>query len=467
MRPHTGSVDEYHRRDLLRRAAAAAALAAAGGPLTAACAAGFGSGGGSTTVPTTGSATNPFGVEARAPLDVVIFKGGYGDGYARAIEGIYRQSYPGATVTHLATQEISGKLQPRFNAGSPPDVIDDSGAQQLKLDVLRRASQLTDLSALLDAPCRDDPARKVSETLLPGTVEQGSIDGRMYALNYVYTVHGLWYSRRLFSERGWSPPGSWDEFLSLGATIKRSGIAPFCHQGKYPSYVSGLLLDLIAKQGGGELVARIDALDPAAWDDPAVLAGAVAFGEIMREDYLLPGTNGMTHTEAQTAWCQGRAAFIPCGSWLENEMAAITPAGFDMAFLPVPALPGDRLPRHAVRAGAGEPFVVPARARNRAGGLEFLRIMLTKEAAGRFAVAANALTVLKDGIGPEVVLEPGTRSAAAALAAAGRDTFDYTYPDLQTAFDLALQNATNELVNSRITPRQWVAAAKAATARKV
>ncbi|MFI9273848.1 N-acetylglucosamine/diacetylchitobiose ABC transporter substrate-binding protein [Kitasatospora sp. NPDC052896] len=462
-----GSATEYSRRDMFRRAAAITVLAAGGSSFLAACAAGSGSGGGDATAGSSGSATNPFGVAASAPLDVVIFDGGYGDSYARAFEAMYNKTYTAAKISHTATQDISGKLQPRFNAGNPPDVIDDSGAQQMKIDVLQKAGQLTDLTPLLNAPYLDDPTRRISDVLLPGTIQQGTIDGKMYSLNYVYTVYGLWYSNKLFQQKGWTPPKTWADFVALGATIKAAGIAPFAHQGKYPYYANYLILDLIGKQGGLDLISRIDACDPTAWDDPAALAGVSAFYQIMQNDYLLPGTNGMTHTEAQTAWCQGKAAFIPCGSWLENEMIKITPADFDMAFLPVPSLPGDKLPQTAVRAGAGEPFIVPQQAKNRAGGLEFLRIMLTKAGSGSFAAAANSLTVLKDGIGPEVQLKPGTKSSSLAVTAAGSNTFNYTYPDLQTAFDSALQDATNDLVNSRITPAQWIARAKAATSKKV
>ncbi|MGC0311999.1 N-acetylglucosamine/diacetylchitobiose ABC transporter substrate-binding protein [Kitasatospora acidiphila] len=464
-----GSATEYNRRDIFKRAAAVTVLAAGSSPLLAACAAG---GGGSSdnkgAAPSgSGSATNPFGVKSSDPLDVVIFKGGYGDDYARAFEDMYKKSYSGASVSHLGTQDISPKLQPRFNAGNPPDVVDDSGAQAMRLDVLEKAGQLTDLTVLLDAPYLDNPSQKIRDVLLPGTIDQGTIDGKMYSLNYVYTVYGLWYSNKLFKDKGWTPPKTWDDFLTLCATIKAAGIAPFCHQGKYPYYANYLIMDLVAKQAGLDLVKRIDALDPTAFDDPAVLAGVSAFFQIMQKDYLLPGTNGMTHTESQTAWCQGKAAFIPCGSWLENEMIKVTPADFDMAFLPVPSLAGDKMPQNAVRAGAGEPFIVPAKAKNQAGGLEFLRLMLTKEGSGKFAAAANSLTVLKDGIGPDVVLKPGTKSSAQAVSAAGSNTFNYTYADLQTAFETEMENATTDLVNSRITPQQWVARCKAATSKKV
>ncbi|RKE19109.1 N-acetylglucosamine/diacetylchitobiose ABC transporter substrate-binding protein [Streptomyces sp. TLI_171] len=463
-----GSATEYNRRDLFKRAAAITVLAAGGTSLLAACAGGTGSSDSKSSAPAAGGdSKNPFGVKAGDPLDVVIFKGGYGDDYAKSFEDMYKKTYTGAAISHLGTQEISGKLQPRFNAGNPPDVIDDSGAQQMKIDVLVGANQLTDLTVLLDAPYLDDPTKKIRDVLLPGTIEQGTVSGKMYSLNYVYTVFGLWYSAKLFKDKGWTVPKTWDEFITLCGTIKAAGIAPFAHQGKYPYYANVAIFDLIAKQGGLDLVKKIDACDPTAFDDPAVLTSVTAFYKIMEGDFLLPGTNGMTHTESQTAWCQGKAAFIPSGSWLENEMLAATPADFDMAFLPMPSLPGDKLPAAAVRAGAGEPFIVPAKAKNKNGGLEFLRMMLTKEGSGKFAAAANSLTVLKDGIGADVVLKPGTKSSATAVSAAGTNTFNYTYPDLQSAFNEEVQNATNELMNKRIDPKAWVARVKAATSKKV
>ena len=73
--------NQYSRRLFLQRAILASVAAAGGGSLLAGCA----SGGGGTSTESGGetSAENPFGVKADAPLDVVIFKGGYGDDYAK------------------------------------------------------------------------------------------------------------------------------------------------------------------------------------------------------------------------------------------------------------------------------------------------------------------------------------------------------------------------------------------------
>jgi N-acetylglucosamine transport system substrate-binding protein len=455
---------EINRRDLVKRSAALGLVAIPSAGLLSACAS---SGGSTSSTPTTqagGSADpkNPFGVKDSDPLDIVIFDGGYGHDYATALGKLYETKHAGAKSSVLPTQDITGKLQPRFNAGSPPDVIDDSGAQQIKLDVLHQNGQLADLTPLLDAPYLDDPTKKVRDVLQPGTVEVGMLDGKMYSLSYIYTVYGLWYSGKLFKDKGWTPPKTWKDFISLSAEIKKAGIAPFCHQGKYPYYMNAAILDLAVKNGGVDLQKRIDAMDATAWDDPAVKNAIDAIYEIVSNNYLLPGTNGLTHIESQTAWNQYKAAFIPCGSWLENEQMKSTPADFEMQFLPMPSLDGDKLPFAAIRAGAGEPFIVPEKAKNKAGGMEFLRMMLTKEGSGKFAAAANSLTVLQNGVGSDVKLRPGTASTVTAINAAGSNTFNFNYPNTYSVFDVALQNATAELMAKRMTPTQWIAKAKQA-----
>lgn len=452
---------EINRRGLIKRSAALGLLAVPSAGLLSACAS---SGGDATTEKAgTKSKGNPFGVNDSAALDIVIFKGGYGDEYAKSFAKLYESEHKGSKADVMSTQDITGKLQPRFNAGSPPDVIDDSGNQQIKLDVLYKNGQLADLTPLLDAPYLDDPSKKVRDVLQPGTIETGTFaDGKMRQLSYIYTVWGFWYSGKLFKEKGWTEPKTWPDFLSLCQEIKKAGIAPFCHQGKYPYYINVVLMDLIAKNGGLDYVKRIDDLDTAVWDEAPAKTAVEALFQLVDKDYLLPGTNGLTHIESQTAWNQNRAAFIPCGSWLENEQLKSTPADFDMTFMPLPSLPGDKLAFEAIRAGAGEPFIVPEKAKNKAGGMEFLRMMLTKEGSGKFAAAANSLTVLKDGVGSDVQLRPGTASAVVALKAAGPNTFNYNYPNTHSAFDTDLGNASAELMAGRITPAEWLKRAKSA-----
>jgi N-acetylglucosamine transport system substrate-binding protein len=439
------------RRHLLKQAALLG-LAVPLAPALSACATG-GSDSGKSSQGTKSSA-NPFGVKDTTALEVVIFKGGYGDDYAKAHEALYTQKYPKAKVSHQGIQKISEALQPRFNAGNPPDVIDDSGAGQIKLDTLIADNQLMELTPLLDAPSVDDPAKKVREMLLPGTVEAGVYNGKVYALNYGFTVWGVWYSKSLFDKHGWQYPKSWDEFMALCATIKAAGIAPWIHQGKYPYYMMVPIMDLVAMNGGLDVQKKIDNLEPNAWKDPAVKQAVEGIYELVSKGYVLPGAEGMTHTESQTAWNQGKAAFIPCGTWLENEQKAQTPAGFDMVVAPMPAMSGSKLPFGAVRAGAGEPFVVPAKAKNSAGGLEYLRIMCSKAGGQKFAELTSSLSVVKDSAG--AVSSTGVKSTVDVYTAAGSNVFTWRYLDWYSQLASDAENATGELMANRIKPDEWI-----------
>ncbi|MGA5304832.1 N-acetylglucosamine/diacetylchitobiose ABC transporter substrate-binding protein [Nucisporomicrobium flavum] len=440
------------RRTLIRTALTAGAAI----PLLSACVTG-GSDDDDPAAGNTGakSADNPLGVKADAPLEVVIFKGGYGDEYAKHAETLYTQRYAGAKIDHKGLQKVGVALQPRFVANTPPDVVDNTGADRLDIAVLVGAKQVSDLTTLLDAPAFDDPSKKLRDTLLPGVVDDGTFDKVPRTLNFTYTVWGLWYSKKLFAAKGWAYPKTWDDMLALCATIKAAGIAPWTYQGKYPEYINDPLLSMAAKTGGLEQVKAVDNLEPNAWKAPGLVSAAEAFAELAAKGYIMGGSEALSHTEAQAAWCQGKAAFIPCGSWLESEQKGVTPDGFDMVMGPVPSrTASDRLKQTAVQAASSESFLVPAKAKNPAGGMEYLRILFSKQSAKAFAESAGTLPAVA-GATDGLTLSSGLSSVRDAVQAAGPETFTYRFRTWYAPLAKAVDDATGELVNKRITAAQW------------
>jgi N-acetylglucosamine transport system substrate-binding protein len=451
-----------NRRDLIKRSAALGLISVPTMSFLSACASGGGEDDSGNDTEGKTSKSNPFGVKKGSKLDVVVFKGGYGDDYAKAWEASFEKKW-GVTSTHTGTQEITGKLQPRFNAGNPPDIVDDSGAQQIPIDVLHKNGQLLDLAAVLDAPSVDDPSKKVRDTLIPGTLDAGMQSGKVVALNYIYTVWGLWYSGKLFQEKGWEVPKTWDDFTAICKDAKSQGIGGLAHQGKYPYYINVAIMDLIAKTGGLDAMKAIDNLEPNAFvGSDAATAAIEAVYDLVEKGYLMPGTNGLTHTESQTRWNQYKAVFITSGSWLENEQLKQTPEDFDMKFLPMPLLPDSKLPFEAIRAGSGEPFIIPSKAKNLPAAQEFMRMMLSKEWSTLFAKEANSLTILKDGVDSSVQLRPGTQSTVEASKAAGDNTFRFLYTEWYSEMNTEIENASNELMAKRIQPKEWLKRAQAA-----
>jgi N-acetylglucosamine transport system substrate-binding protein len=435
---------ELDRRTLLRRAAAVGLLATPAVGMLSACA----SGGGEEQKQSTGqkSAENPLGIDPKAPVEIVIFNGGFGTAYATDVHTpLYNKKWPDSKVVYSATEQISTVLQPRFNAGTPPDMVDNSGSNLMDMGALVKAGQAADLTDLYDAPSWDDPAKKVRDTLVPGAIEPGTYNGKPFAMNYAFTVFGLWYNSKLFAKNKWTPPTTWADFTALCDKIKAAGLTPFGYAGANASYyMVRAIMTSAAKIGTEQVLKDIDNLKPGAWKADAVVKAAQAWGEIGTK-YTNKSFLGLKHTEVQLKQNQDKLALYPSGNWLENEQKANTPGTFEYAMFPVPSLTtSDKMPPTSVYAAAGEPFIVSAKGKNPKGGMEYFRRMLTKEGAQGFTKETGSLTVLL-GASEGLTLPPGMQSSAKALGAAGANTFYYNFDGWYKDVDQELRAATNEL----------------------
>ena len=403
------------------------------------------------------NAANPLGVKEDAPLEVVIFNGGFGEEYAKSHEAMYKERWPKAEIKHSATQQISQTLQPRFVAGDPPDVVNNSGGNQIDFNGLVSQGALADLSELLAAPSLDDPKKTVKDTILPGAIDVGTYDGKPLALYYAYGAYGIWYSQKLMNDKGWQYPKTWDEMISLCRTIKAAGMNPWTYQGKHARYMSWPILMAAAKLGGTDVLKAIDNLEPNAWKHEAVKAAADAYYQLAVDGFIQPGAEGMDHIQSQTEWSRGNAVFISCGSWLENEQKAVTPPGFNMAVSPTPSLTkGDKLPFEAFRGTGSEPFVVPAKAKNGRGGLEYLRVMLSKKGASDFTRKVSSLTVVS-GAAQGIELGPGLTSVTKMIDAAGKNTFNWVYNAYYRKLERNLVDAAcADLFTKRINAAEFI-----------
>lgn len=406
------------------------------------------------------SAKNPLGVNETAQLEVVLFNGGFGDKYALDAEKKYEAAFPKAPkVKHQSTQKIQSILQPRFNGGTPPDLIDNSGAEQMDMGVLVGKNQLMDLTPLMDAPSIDDPNKKVRDTLRPGVLEMGQFEGDpIWIMYYAYTVYGVWYSQTALEKLDATYPEDWDAMLALCAKAKKKGIAGWTYPGKFPYYLPFSLSPFIAKIGGAEVLDKIDNLEPNAWKDPAVKAAFEAYYELYKKGYILKGTPGMTHIQSQTEWAKGQALFIPNGSWVENEAASVLPKDFNLAVSAPSSLDAsDKLPFGTIWASGGEPFIVPAKAKNPQGGMEQLRIMLSEESSKNFTGQVKSLSALNGGT-DGVALTPGLKAAVAALDKAGTNVVN---PRMQDWY-VKLQkeqigiSGIGEMMAGRLTPAEAI-----------
>ena len=178
-------------------------------------------------------------------------------------------------------------------------------------------------------------------------------------------------------------------------------------------------------QSGDEVRLPLENLKENAWSHPTLQAILTILYDLIQAGYMKPGGSGTQFTQAQSQWSLDQAALLyPSGSWIENEMKKQTAPDFKM--MGIPELPLDdkqTTPKGTMRAEAGEPFIVPTKAKNAAGGKELLRTMLSKDAATWTSQQKFAPTIVKGTVPADAFGSTALASQIKMLDAAGDHVF--------------------------------------------
>ncbi|RYH93676.1 MAG: extracellular solute-binding protein, partial [Acetobacteraceae bacterium] len=319
--------------------------------------------------------------------------------------------------------------------GTPPDLMFPGWGMDHW--ALAEEEGLEPLDAALDGPPDDGPGKdgpgKWRDTFEPALLKLGQLDGKQYVLPYYFNVMGWWYDPGVFKKHGWTPPSTYEELLALAPKIKAAGIAPITYQGQYPYYmVEGMLMPWAYSVGGQKAVDDAQSLEPGAWKSPAMLRAASMIAELKTKGFFQEGATGLSHTQSQQAFLEGKAAMIPCGTWLYSEMKKTMPAGSGMEYMLPPVVKGGAGDPKAILIGI-EPWMVPSGAKNKEGAIALFRYMTSLPVAKRFVEEKGTLMAIKGSDAGELL--PALVKPSAAFKAAGTavwsDQFRNWYPALE------------------------------------
>jgi N-acetylglucosamine transport system substrate-binding protein len=390
-------------------------------------------------------------------LDVQVFQGGYGVDFYQQAAREYEAGHPGVKINLKGDPRIWEQLRPRFVAGTPPSLAFPGwGMDHYALIYEHQALDLNE--ALLTTPYGESTGRW-RDTFIPDLLTLGEYQGRTYLMPYYVNLNGWWYNVNLFEQNGWQPPKTYDELLVLGEKIKAKGIAPLTYQGKYPYYaLQGFVLPWAIHLGGLEAFRAAEGLEPGAWKAEPFLKAAQNVAELRDKKFFQKGADGLSHTEAQMEFLNGRAAMIPCGTWLESEMKNQMPAGFKMAFMLPPHVPGGKGDASALQVSV-EPWLVPTHGTNRLLAIDFFKYLTSKKKAREFVLAKGTLTAIKGSDSGE--LPPSLRKPAEALRNA-KITYTTRYAQWYKSLEEAIRNQMAALLLGSVTPEQFVSNIEAA-----
>ncbi|HRF61229.1 MAG TPA: extracellular solute-binding protein [Fimbriimonadaceae bacterium] len=380
-------------------------------------------------------------------LEVAAFEGGYGIDFYQQCAKEYEAKNPGLKIKVWGDPRVWEKLRPRFVGGDPPDLTFPGWGMDHW--ALAEEGQLTDLTEALKQKAAEGD-KTWGETFDPNILKLGQLEGKQYVLPYYIMLFGWWFDPKVFAANGWTPPKTWDDLLALGEKIKAKGIAPITFQGKYPYYmIDGMLLPWCQSVGGADAVRNAQNLEPGAWKSEAMLKAAQMIDELNKKGFLQKGAVAMSHTEAQQEFLQGRAAMVPCGSWLYSEMKNVMPPSAAMEFFLPPSVTGGEGDPTAMMIGI-EPWMVPSAAKNPGDAVGLFKYMTSLGKAKEFVEKKGTLMAIT---GSDEVALPEVLKAPAKLFKESKTVYAVQYRQWYPAFNTEIENALTAMLNGDIDPQ--------------
>jgi N-acetylglucosamine transport system substrate-binding protein len=311
------------------------------------------------------------------------FFGGWGDKWGDIMIEQIKKEHPGVEVTKDFDPRIEEKMKPRIVAGDIPDwsysAVPLGGAAGITQ--LAKDKVIVPLDFMLDLEAYGYPGKRMEEIMADGALKGASagLTDHQWAMPMSQYCEGIYYNAALFEANNWPSPDtlSWEEFMDLQKKIAEK-IPPWTHQGKYPTYWRDCILRTLQyKKAGAKAFCDIDNLVEGAYTTPDILWGIEQLQAIFKNGWTYPGSEAMTHTEGQQVFVDGKAAMVPCGSWLENEQKKTTPADFRMKISNTPQPKDGKGEANSCMASAGGAELSVGNGNNPLWGMELMRMFFS------------------------------------------------------------------------------------------
>jgi alpha-glucoside transport system substrate-binding protein len=228
----------------------------------------------------------------------------------------------GIKIQWQGSTNFNQLINTRVQGGNPPDIA--LFPQPGILDTLGSQGKLIDLSTVLDMPT-------VKASMVPGTLDAGSVNGKLYGLEVSMNVKSIiYYPKQAFQAAGYTVPKSISELLTLTNKIKADGKTPWC-QGIESGAATGWpatdwIEQLVLNYGGIDTYNQWVA-GKVKFNSPVVKQAANTFAQIaFTSGNTLGGRKAIASTNFATA---GNPMFkTPPGCFLYKQGNFVVASGF-------------------------------------------------------------------------------------------------------------------------------------------
>lgn len=311
------------------------------------------------------------------------FSGGNGEEVWNEMKEAFEKANKDVTVELRFEKDLPATLNKENASGTYSDIVYyNLGQSTAFTETQLNSGEVLDIS---------DVMKEVSgniDTKYVDAVAQYFGDGKSYLAPIMYTPAGLYYNTNLVGEgKKYAMPSTWDDMWSLGDKAKANGTTLFTYPVK--GYFDMTIMGMLYQAGGEEYFNNALKYADKTWNSDAgkKITDTIAKLVDPNNGYLYKDTVANANvdkgfTKNQQAMIDGKALFMPNGSWIVNEMKETTPEGFHWGVMPLPAFEKDG---QRVVSTFTEQVWVPAKAANPDDAKAFIKFIYSKEGAEIFA----------------------------------------------------------------------------------
>jgi len=384
---------------------------------------------------------------AETVLDIPLHGAGYGTAFFEESARRFEALRPGVRVRISGDPRMADKLRIRAIGGSQPDAT----TAELYWPRLIKAGRLVDLTPYLSGPNWEGDSTW-GDSFLPGALDAWRTGEGTFGIPFAYSCWSIFYNKRLFRDLGIAEPETWDDFFAACDKLRASGVAPVALPGVYLRYGDAFLRAAYYDLAGSSGWRAFNNMEPGSREDSRFVQAAGVLSRLA-DGKLLAGWQGLSHTGAQLALLEGRAAMIVSGSWFVNEMKGRIPGDFELGTMNFPGWSRSS-GKTAIQTSSEYFFVFengdPERIRLT---IDFLRFLTSRENAAAFARQVDSPVAVR-GV-PETVYSPLMRDTVRMINGA-REAFSAP-PNMLLAPGLAqaMTDARLELFTRKINAEEF------------
>lgn len=280
--------------------------------------------------------------DEQVTLKVGFFEGGNGRAWYDYCVETFTKAFPNVKFETQYSPTISDVVKTKVAAGNDEDMFDIFYYQDSPS--LARDGKLEPLDDLFDRAPYDAADKKLKDILVPGIYENLSlVNNKLYYWPLTTYVGGLFFDEGFFDQNGWNKdPKTWDEFLKLCADINAKGVAPiaFASMYKYDGFAfTPKEFEIAEKNGKNDYLKQFrgyGVYNMPYYSSPESLERWNREYELGKQGYIDSSSVSINHTQSQMMMLQHKAAMVPTGDWVANEMKDSVPEGFKWGYMAVP-----------------------------------------------------------------------------------------------------------------------------------